>query len=209
MAISKQGIVSTSTASEFLVNKFDTNTYVESDGSVWIRISHHNNPQTNGRFASTNDFTKPLYLDANRWFNCQLLSFLSGQWELMVKQKATSSSTETKYRWIQTKNPYSAVYADVTAANVTKVSVPSDAVAAIGGMYKINSSTYFCITNGSNGNWFGAVGAWGVYGNGIPGYPNTAVTTGYLDLYMRIDNVIRDKLMLDGKHIRSHEFIED
>ena len=209
MAISKQGIVSTSTASELLVNKFDTNTYVESDGSVWIRISHHNNPQNNGRFASTNDFTKPLYLDANRWFNCQLLNFLSGQWELMIKQKATSSSTETKYRWIQTKNPYSAVYADVTAANVTKVSVPSDAVAAIGGMYKINSSTYFCITNGSNGNWFGAVGAWGVYSNGIPGYPNTAVTTGYLDLYMRIDNVIRDKLMLDGKHIRSHEFIED
>ena len=167
-------------------NDYDTTIYRESDGSMWLRIFHHNNPTNNGLFASTDDFTKPIYKDANRWSNLQLLNQMNS-WELMVKQKATSSSTEMKYRWKQDVNPYSATYSQVTANTVIKINVPSDATSAIGGMYHIGSSTYFCITNGSNGNWFGAIGAWTNYNGGFPGYPNTSVTTGYLDLYMRID----------------------
>ena len=57
----------------------------------------------------------------------------------------------------------------------------------MGGLYKINSNTAFCIANANNGNWFGAVGSWAKYGAGIPGYPNTSIAGGY-DLYVRIDN---------------------
>ena len=174
-------------------NDYDTTIYRESDNSLWLRIFHHNNPTNNGLFASTDDFTKPIYKNANKWSNLQLLNQINS-WELMVKQKATSSSSEMKYRWIQLVNPYTATYNDVTSNSVIKITVPSDATSATGGMYHIGSSTYFCITNGANGNWFGAIGAWTTYNNGIPGYPNTSVTTGYLDLYMRIDEKYLRKL---------------
>lgn len=170
-----------------ITNDYDTTIYREVDNSLWLRIFHHNNPASNGLFSSSDNFTNPIYKDANRWSNLQLLNQMTDSWELMVKQKATSSSSEMTYRWIQNVNPYTAVYNDVTSNTVIKINVPSDAISAIGGMYHIGSSTYFCITNGSNGNWFGAIGAWSNYSGGIPGYPNTGVTTGYLDLYLRID----------------------
>jgi len=48
-----------------------------------------------------------------------------------------------------------------------------------------------CIANGSNGNWYGGIGVWAAYGGGIPGYPNTTVTTGYVDLYIRIHQKVQ------------------
>jgi hypothetical protein len=42
------------------------------------------------------------------------------------------------------------------------------------------------IANATASNWFGAMGAYSNYQNGIPGYPNTVVTTGYMDVYVRI-----------------------
>jgi hypothetical protein len=57
----------------------------------------------------------------------------------------------------------------------------------MGGLYKINSNTAFCIANTNNGNWFGAIGAWNHHGAGIPGYPSTSIAGGY-DLYVRVDN---------------------
>ena len=81
-------------------NDYDTTIYRESDNSLWLRIFHHNNPTNNGLFASTDDFTKPIYKNADKWSNLQLLNQINS-WELMVKQKATSSSSEMKYRWIQ------------------------------------------------------------------------------------------------------------
>lgn len=171
-----------------IVNTYDPNIYVEFDGSAWIRIFHHSNPTNNGLFTSSDSFTTSVYKDANRWFNCSLLNQVTdGKWELMVKQKTTSDATETKYKWIQIVNPYNAVYEDVTSDKINKIDVPSGAVAAMGGLYKLNSSTYFCIVNGTKGNWFGAIGAWSTYSSGIPGYPNTAITTGYLDLYLKVN----------------------
>jgi hypothetical protein len=62
-----------------------------------------------------------------------------------------------------------------------------------GGMYKINSSTYFCVTNGSNGNWFGAFGSWTKHGTGIPTHNNSS-SAGLYDLYVRVDpNSIKNR----------------
>jgi hypothetical protein len=43
-----------------------------------------------------------------------------------------------------------------------------------------------CIANNTNGNWYGGIGAAAAFNGGIPGYPNTTVTTGYIDLYVRV-----------------------
>ena len=208
--IDKQGCVKIELLSELFANQFDLTNYVEPDGSTWIRIFHHNNPAS-AIFANTDDFTKPVYKDANRWFNCQILNQINnGKWELMVKQKLTSSDSETKYRWIQTVNPYTGNFNQTVAANITKITTSGySTFANAGGMYKLNSSTFFCINNSSNGNWFGAIGSWSTYQGGIPGYPNTAVTSGYMDLYLRLDNTnIINSLSIGKNYIRAKEIIE-
>ena len=207
MSITKQGIVSTSCISETFVSLLDTNFYVEPDGSVWIRIFHHNNPAT-VRFSSSNDFTKPIYIDDDRWCNMTLVNLITNDtYEFMVKSKLTSDATENKYRWIQTKNPYTAVFADVAAANVTKITTSGYSSYSWGGLYKFNSSTYFCTNNGTNGNWWGAVGAWNAHQGGIPGWISV-ITTGYEDVYLRIDNQINNGVSIFKNSIISNNFIE-
>lgn len=166
--------------------KYDSNIYIEPDGSAWVRIFHHNNP-TSYKFVSGDTFTTGVYKDENRWFNFDLCNY-TDKWEFIVKSKATPDATEYKYRWIQTKNPLTATFADVAAANVTKITTTGYTSYSWGGLYKINSSTFLCTNNGTNGNWWGAVGAWNAHQGGIPGW-TTVITTGYEDVYLRIDNI--------------------
>jgi hypothetical protein len=207
--ITKQGIINTSCISETFVNPLDTNFYVEPDSSVWIRIVHHNNPASS-RFASTDTFTSSVYLDGDRWFYASLVNKITnGTYEFMVKQKQASTSTEEKYRWIQTKSPFEAVYADVSpsSSGITRITTSGYNVnTSSGGIYKFNSSnTFFVITNTSNGNWYGALGSWTVYQNGTPGFPNTTITSGYMDLYLRISQSIS---LYNTNSISAKEIIE-
>ena len=187
LSINKNGIINTSLYTEFIANTFDPTTYVEPDGSVWIKIMHHNNPASI-RFDSNDTFTTQVYKDADRWFNVSLCNYLSGTWELMTKQTATAGGAEQKFRWIQSYNPLTATYAQVAAANITKITTSGYTSFSTGGIYPINSSTYLCTNNGSQGNWWGAFGAWNAHQGGIPAWNGVVVTTGYSDLYLRIDN---------------------
>ena len=124
----------------------------------------------------------------------------------MVKQKTTSSAAETKYRWVQTVNPLTAVWADVKPGTVTFNTSSGYTSSSYGGMYIFkNSNLHMCIANSSNGNWYGGIGAAAAYNGGIPGYPNTTVTTGYIDLYMRVYNGTK---IIKNVGISSTEFIE-
>lgn len=151
LSINKNGIINTSLYTEFIANTFDTNTYVEPDGSAWIRIMHHNNPAS-VRFASNDTFTTQVYKDADRWFNVSLCNYLSGSWELMTKQMAATGGTEQKFRWIQSYNPLTATFAQVASANITKITTSGYTSFSSGGIYPINSSTYLCTNNGTQGN---------------------------------------------------------
>ena len=187
---------------------YDKQLYIEPDGSCWIRIFHHANCDTK-LFVSSDTFTTSVYKDADRWFNVSLCNKVN-KWELMVKSMPTAGGTETKYRWIQTKNPMTAAYADVAAASVTKVTGNGYASYGWGGLYHIGSSTYLSTNNGTNGNWWGAVGAWANHQDGIPGW-TTVITTGYEDVYLRIDNL--DQVNLHAKNIKAgmwtaNQFIE-
>ena len=115
----------------------------------------------------------------------------------MFKGKYTSSGGEWKIRWIQQYNPMTATYANVAAANITKITdgygtTPS----SYGGLHKRTynngNNTSLCANNGTESNWYGAVGSWTVYQSGIPGWFSgtaTVTTTGFNDMYLRIDNV--------------------
>lgn len=169
---------------------FDTVTYTEPDGSVWARVFHHNNPGTTGMFASTDTFSTGVYKDSNRWYDVERVCNKLSRFEIMVKQKTTSDATEVKYRWVQTTNPTAATYTDVQPSAVTRNTSSGYTDGGNGGLYLMNSSARCCIANATSGNWFGAAGSWTTYQGGFPGYPNTVITTGYMDIYVRIDDTI-------------------
>lgn len=210
MSIGKNGVITERSFSTSLLSQYDTNFYDEPDGSIWIRIAHHNNPTNTGLFSSSDTFTTSVYKDENRWFNVSLCNLVSGTWELMVKQKRTSSSSEEKYRWTQKTNPMAGSWSDVqpTSSNIVRNTSSGYVNNSMGGIYKHNSLTYLVIANGNNGNWFGAFGAWTNHEGGIPGFPNTVITTGYMDLYLRVDNITNTKVSKNKVGFTARDFIE-
>ena len=175
--------------SVFDVLTYDKTLYVEPDGTQWIRIAHHNNP-INVLFASTDDFVNGVYKDSNRWYQVEKACNLLNSNEFLIKQKPTSDGTESKYRWIQTKNPIVATHDDVSPSAVTRITTSGYTDGTYGGLYKSSTNrTRLTIADGVAGDWWGALGAWTDYSGGIPGYPKIKVTTGYIDLYIRVDNI--------------------
>ena len=190
--ISKTGLVENSASSEWALTKYlkyDPNIYIEPDGSAWVHIYHHNNPAA-GSFASGDTFTNSVYKDANRWFNATQICNQLNKWEFMIKYCYTANGTIYKERWIQTKNPENAVFGDVDAADITRITGNGYNTGSWGGLYKKNASAYWVMNNGNSGNWWGATGSFSVYQGGIPGYGGSITSTGYNDLYVRIDNGI-------------------
>lgn len=207
--ITKTGVINATAFSETFVNPFDTNFYEEPDKSIWVRLVHHNNP-ANALFSSSNTFTSSVYLDADRWFYVSIVNkIINNTYEFMIKQKTTSAATEAKYRWIQTKNPFNAVFDDVDPADVTKITTTGYSTSSsYGGIYKRNASTYMVANNSISSNWFCALGSWTAYQNGIPGYAGVAITSGYLDLYLRVDNQVNNIASIFNNSIIASEFIE-
>ena len=213
-SMTKTGIAKYAQFSEFaeLVDvKVDPKTYIEPDGSAWVRIFHHNNPAS-GVFNQTDNFASGyVYLDADRWFNFGICNKIS-KWEIMLKEKATFDSDEFKFRWIQPKNPMTAAYADIASTNITKITANGYTSFATGGLYLKNGETYLCTNNGNQGNWWGAVGSWNPYSGRLPAWNGVTVTTGFEDVYIRIDNLTMTDSSLakisKNKRITANEFIE-
>lgn len=174
---------------------YDQTIYTEPDGSQWVKIVHHNNPASK-LFGSGNTFATTVYIDEDRWFNASLCDSVN-QWEFMVKEAVAADGTELKYRWIQDANPMTAVYADVGSAKITKYTSEdgyNNFTSGWGGIYKKNSNTFLSQNSGTASSWWGAIGSWTAYQGGIPGFGNNTasthiIKTGYLDLYLRIDNL--------------------
>ena len=193
--INKNGIIKCKEYSE-IQTLYDNNSYIESDGSVWVKIFHHNNPTTTSNlFASTDTFTTSVYKNTNAWFNVSLCDKVN-KWEFLVRQKIESSSSETSWRWIQNVNPMTATWDQAKYANITRVSGYSSWTDNYAGLFRYtsgttaNSNTYLRQANATSGNWYGATGCWTVYNGGIPGFNGVVVKTGYIDVYLRIDNVL-------------------
>ena len=182
--------------------RYDKTIYTEADGSKWVRIFHHNNP-AGGLFTNGSAWEKGVYVDANRWFDIYGNVELAPKYELMVKQKTTSSASEVKYRWIQNVSPLTATWDDVKPASVTRITTSGYTDGSNGGLYITNSNTHMVIANSNNGNWYGATGSWTTYSGGIPGYPNSVITSGYMDIYIRVyQNVkIKKNIGFSAEHL--------
>lgn len=212
IAFAKTGVVSCNGISS-LPGKYDPEVLIEPDGSCWAHIGHHADPTTY-KFASSDPFATGVWKDDRRFLDASYCDLVD-KWEFIVEQKADSSATVKKYRWVQQVNPNTAVYEDVPSSAVTKNTGTGYTTFSTGGIYKFNSSAYYVTNNGSKGNWWGAIGAWNAHQGGIPGWAGTVVKDGgYIDLYIRIDNVTfstgRSGCSLDkgGKGVLSSEFIE-
>ena len=142
VSIKQTGVVFAKGLSESLLNPLDPNFYYEPDNTAWIKVSHHHNPSAN-LFANTDTFISSVYKSVHLWFNVALCNF-ANKWELMIIQTPTAGATVEKYRWIQTKSPMTAAYADVAAASITKITTSGYVTPAtnFGGLYKVHNISY-------------------------------------------------------------------
>lgn len=191
-------------------NNFLELVHTEPDGSKWLHVFHHNDPSIN-LFASSDDFENGVYKNKDMWFFMNYCKNFT-KWEFLHIQNTSKDGNIVKHRWIQSVSPYGTSYDAVKPSAVTRVSTTGYTDDSMGGIYKMNSSTYMVITNTSNGNWFGATGSWTAYQGGIPGFPSTVVTTGCIDMFIRIDNTTIPEDVLNTKIkselIQSNNFIE-
>ena len=189
----KTGVVTARNITEIVPNlHYDKNVYREPDGSLWVKIAMYNDPDTNGIFEQTDDFPHGVYKNASVWYDAEQVIANLSTYEFLVIQQATVGNTVFKHRWVQTINPLTAVYADVTPSseNITRVTTSgySDSTTG-GGMFLKNSYTRLCIADSASGHYYGAFGTWTLSSDKVPGYPgHTNISTGFLELYARIDN---------------------
>ena len=216
--IEKNGSVIGKTYTEIITSYYDRNGYIEPDGSVWIRLFHHNNPaNTSNLFATSDSFTTKVYKNENAWFNMSICNYVT-KWEFLVKQKLESTSAETAWRWKQPANPMVATWDQSKLANIVKIDGYSSWADNYAGIYRYTSgttplsNTYLRQANATSGNWYGATGCCTTYSGGIPGFNGTIVTTGSIDIYLRIDNLEQSEqeniVKLSKLGISSHELWE-
>ena len=192
--ITKQGIIKAEQFSEYLISPYDNIIKIEPDGSLWTHIFHHNAPASN-LFASTDDFTKALYKNENLWFDFSFCNNID-KWELLVIQASTINAVEKKIRWIQQYNPMTATFDNVAKANIIYITGSEYSTSTWGGLYHKGENTYLCANNGTNGKWWGATGCWTAYQGGLPAFFGEICSTGYYDIYLRIDNLTNIKTMI-------------
>ena len=216
--IEKNGSVVGKAYTETITSYYDRNGYVEPDGSVWIRLFHHNNPaNTSNLFATTDSFTTKVYKNENAWFNMSICNQVT-KWEFLVRQKLESSSIETAWRWKQPVNPMIATWDQSKLDNIIKIDGYSNWASGYAGLFRYTSGTtpypgtYLRQANATSGNWFGATGCCTAYNGGIPGFNGTVVKTGSIDIYLRIDNLDQSEqetiVKLSKLGISSHELLE-
>lgn len=191
-------------------NNFIELVHTEPDGSKWLHVFHHNNPAAQ-LFSSSDDFENGVYKNKDMWFLVHYCKNFT-KWEFLWIQNPHETNISTKYRWIQSVSPFGTSYDAVKPSAVTRITTEGYTDGGMGGLRKINSSTYLSIANNTSGNWFGATGSWGAYELGTPGYPNTSVGSGCMDLYIRIDNTTIPDGVLNAKIknelIQSNNFVE-
>ena len=146
----------------------------------WLRVLHHNNPKA-ARFASQeegkNKDTKDHFSKLKVFFNNDVIRSRSGKYEFMAKERLESNSAEQTFMWKQTSNP--------TASTVSGYELVSQTTNPNRSFGLLRNGSYAVFHNGST--WWCACGSVSDFNGGIPGFGGT-VLSGYLDLYVKVDN---------------------
>lgn len=167
--------------------QFNSNIKTLEDGSKWLLVLYHNNPSA---YLFNTSNCKLSENNINLYSILEILTtdnFISsdGKYEFLAIQKLLNTSNEDIIRWTQTN----------AAASTTSVT----GLTGTGGLC-LGTNTYLAISN-SGSNWFGACGCYTAYNGGIPGFNSAIITTGSLQLYIRIDNskfIIRDTSIISN-----------
>lgn len=181
-SVSQQKILKTGLVKIDNFIEFDNRFKILSNGSVFLQILHHNNPASN-LFTTQNCW---LNYDPNLFSNLIILKDYPmfnnlSIYEFLGIEKQTSSSTEKQVRWTQTSNP-------ALSSAIEGYTLISGAwYNTSGNGLRLDDTTYSAMHNSNV--WWGACGCYTPYQGGIPGY-SVVVTSGYLDLYIRIPEEI-------------------
>lgn len=201
--ITKTGILKESQLNEY---------HVEPDGSIWEHVFHHERLDLNSfNTSDAPNFPTGVYKSPQMWFNFNVCNLLSGQWEILWMQNKTITDKTKMVRWVQNVNPLTCTtWADVSVSNITKNTDPRYTPYTWGGLYRKNDgNTYLCANNGTNGNWWGACGKYSVYQGGTPAWFGEIVTTGQIDIYIRVDSIVRNaKIYKAGNLTVENNFYE-
>ncbi len=167
----------------------DNTIYTEPDGSQWYHISHDNNPASYSLSLSNWNDVSSQYISSDKWLSTKYDRYLDRH-EYLIKQAETSGGTESKWRWSQPKSLCRSAYAHAAVAEITKNTDSGYASweANHGGLYASGHNCVYQQNNGTFGNTWGRICAYKRYNNGNAGFNGVTVTTGYTDLYVRIDN---------------------
>jgi hypothetical protein len=107
-------------------------------------------------------------------------------------------------------SPMTATFDSTKSANVTKITTTGYTSCTFGGLYHVSNNTWLAMNNGTNNNWYGAVGCWSSWNGGITGWASKAssdaITTGSVDIYVRIDNIDFTKINLTAKSIKTNKW---
>lgn len=153
----------------------------EYSGCTWLQVLHHNTPATklftsaNGKNNDDPDLYSRLGLfDSNTNFRMS-----NGRYEFMVREKLESTHTESAATWVQTSSPT----ASTISGYQLLTSSPGNPPRTFGLCHQSANAVFDISTQ----DWWCACGCNTAYQGGIPGFWGV-IKTGYLDLFIRIDN---------------------
>lgn len=156
--------------------------YVNYSGCTWYRVLHHNTPATklftsaNGKRNDDTDLYSRLGLfDSNTNFR-----MADNKYEFLVREKLESTHTESAATWVQTSSP--------TASTISGFQLLSSNPPTPPRTFGLTHQSANAVFDDSGTNtWWCACGCNTAYQGGIPGFYGN-VKTGYLDLYVRVDD---------------------
>ena len=156
--------------------------YYSYSGCSWMKVLHHNTPATklftaaNGKNNNDKDLYSRLGLfDSNTNFR-----MANGKYEFMVREKLESTSTENQATWIQTSSPTANTIAGYQLLNSGPTAAPRNF-----GLTHQSANAVF--DDSGTSTWWCACGCNTAYQGGIPAFWGNC-KTGYLDLYIRVDD---------------------
>lgn len=157
------------------------NMYLDYSGCTWLKVLHHNAPATN-LFTTANrknNDDENLFSRLGLFDDTAMFKMTNGKYQFMVREKLESTSTENIGIWTQTSSPTASAIAGYAQIYSSTGSWPRS--------FGLTHQSANAVFDESGSGWWCACGCSTAYQGGIPGFWGN-VKTGYIDLYIRVDD---------------------
>lgn len=155
--------------------------YMSYSGYTWLKVLHHNSPATN-LFTSANgkrNDDSNLYSRLGLFDNNTNFRMPNNRYQFMVREKLESTSVENQGIWTQTTNP--------TASTAAGFQLVSSNVTLPRSFALTHQDSRAVFDDSGSTTWWCSCACNTAYNGGIPGFYGI-VKTGYVDLYVRVDD---------------------